>query len=114
MLLDVPKNAPVKLSPDTTRGLYEIEDRHFLIEFSSRAQVEMVPDKDYVICWTEWWTARPDIVLAMVQPVSEIGGMYCKGIPAAWTLAGEGFRLLGNEPTEAYPFAPSPNGDAVA
>jgi hypothetical protein len=85
-----------------------------VIDLATSKRIKLDAGKDYVICHAEWWAARPDVILAMLQPASKVGGIICTGMPAAWTVAGDPPRLLGTAPTAFYRFASSPDGKAIA
>ncbi len=121
LLLDVPDTAFAVVSPDGNRVLYREDNGewnkggdYWVIDLATSKRGKLDAGKDYVICHTEWWAARSDVVLAMLQPASKVGGMICTGMPAAWTVAGDPPRLLGTAPTAFYQFAPSPDGKAIA
>jgi Tol biopolymer transport system component len=128
LMLSVSKDASIALSPDGTHILYGIDanqsdnytvdahqsNKYSVIDLSTKSETQLAPSQEYAVCDTAWWEAQPATALAMVQPISEVGGMMCQGIPALFSLNGKNFNTIGTEPTERYPFAASPDGKAVA
>jgi Tol biopolymer transport system component len=111
-LVKVPGNTQVDISPDGNHASYLYEAS--VLDLSTGQQTNLDSSDDYAMCCPRWWPARPDVVLVQAQPGPEMMGMGFRSIPAAVNLDGTHLRLLGNEPTSIGPFAPSPDGLAVA
>ncbi len=117
LLLNISKYTRAVLSSEGTRILYGNNDERssedVMVDLSTRRETKLKPSREYVICYTEWWEARPSVILAMVQPISEVGGRVCKGMPAVFSADGTKLNVLGSTPTEYYPFAASPDGRMI-
>lgn len=128
LLFNPSKDSSIVLSPDGNRILYGVDadpsdpysvsdrqsNRYSVIDLSTKAETELKPDSKYAVCDAAWWEAQTSTILAIVQPVEEVGGIICKGIPAIFSLNNESFSLIATEPAELYPFAASPDGKAIA
>jgi hypothetical protein len=128
LLLGITNDSSIALSPDGTRILYGTDadpsdnysvadhqsNKYSVIDLTTKSEIQLTPISKYAVCDTAWWAARPSTVLAMVQPVSEVGGIICKGIPALFSLNSKTFNALAAEPSEYYPFAASPDGGMLA
>ena len=128
LLVNLSKGSSAALSPDGNRLLYGVDadpsdqysvsaqqsNRYSVIDLLTKTETELKPDSKYAVCDATWWKMQPSTILAMVQPIAEVGGMVCQGIPALFSLNGKPFSTIGSEPTEYYSFAASPDGKAIA
>ncbi len=127
-LLEVAKETSIALSPDGTRILYGTDadpsdhysvaeqqsNKYSVIDLSTKSEVKLVPDSKYAACDTAWWAARPSTVLTMVQPITDVGGIICVGIPALFSLRDGTFQTIGTESTGDFTLAAAPDGKTLA
>jgi hypothetical protein len=106
-LLDFPDDEQhISVSPDGKRVLFQKTLR--VVDLATGHTLHLDTTDEYVFYYATWWAAKPDVVVAAIQPGTELMGMYPLTLLASVTLDSLALSVLGREPTSVGRMQPRP------
>jgi Tol biopolymer transport system component len=106
------------ISPDGKRVLYLSGEppyfQYSVIDLTTQQKKTLDPGVGYIFCHVDWWKNRPDMLVALVEPIELSGGMACRAVPGIVDANSGKTKLIGDKPSWYSLFDPSPDGKTLA